>query len=178
MLPRFAPISTERLRLRQPCAEDAAAIFDYASSAEVTRFMSWPRHRRLADTQSFLAFSDSEWQRWPTGPLVLEDRSNGRVIGTSGLEFETQDRASTGYVLARAFWGRGLATEALLSVVELARHLGVRRLYALCHVDNAASARVLTKASFGAEGRLPNHVLFPNLDPDLPQDVFCYGRTP
>jgi len=40
-------------------------------------------------------------------------------------------RAMTGYVLARDAGGRGYATEALGAMVETARTLGVRRLYAL-----------------------------------------------
>jgi ribosomal-protein-alanine N-acetyltransferase len=43
-------IETERLVLRRPSADDGEAVFTrYASDPEVTRYVSWPRHRSLAD---------------------------------------------------------------------------------------------------------------------------------
>jgi len=91
-------------------------------------------------------------------------------VGSTGLDFETQQRASTGYVLARDAWGRGYASEALAAVVELARELQIARLYALCHVDHIASARVLGRCGFLEEGVLRRYQVFP--DPaSSPSDV-------
>jgi len=80
-------------------------------------------------------------------------------------------RAMTGYVLARDAGGRGNATEALGAMVETARMLGVRRLYALCHHEHRASARVLEKCGFMREGVPRSYSEFPNLKPGEPQDV-------
>ena len=57
----------------------------------------------------------------------------------------------TGYVLSKDAWGRGYATEALSAMVGLARETGVRRLFALCHHEHAASAHVLEKCDFARE---------------------------
>jgi RimJ/RimL family protein N-acetyltransferase len=62
-------------------------------------------------------------------------------------------------------------------MVELAPRLGLRRLYALCHVDHGASARVLDKCGFTREGILRRHAPFPNLGLDEPCDVYCYAVT-
>jgi len=78
-------------------------------------------------------------------------------------------------VLARDAWRRGYATEALRAVVTLAGPLGVRRLYALCHPEHQASARVLEKCGFSREATLHRHTVFPNLAPDEPGDVLCYA---
>jgi hypothetical protein len=45
--------------------------------------------------------TDAEWQRWPAGPYLIENRESGRLLGGAGLAFETSFRAATGYVLAR-----------------------------------------------------------------------------
>ena len=45
--------------------------------------------------------TDAEWQRWPAGPYLIENRESGRLLGGTGLAFETSFRAATGYVLAR-----------------------------------------------------------------------------
>jgi ribosomal-protein-alanine N-acetyltransferase len=169
-------IETGRLVLRRPRAADAEAIFArYAGDAQVTRLLSWPTHGSLSDTRAFLEFSDAEWQRWPAGPYLIESH-DGRLLGSTGLAFETPLRASTGYVLARDAWGAGYATEALAALVGGVPDLGLRRLYALCHAGHAASQRVLEKCGFAREAVLRLHSEFPNLRPGRLEDVVSYAR--
>jgi RimJ/RimL family protein N-acetyltransferase len=171
-------IETARLTLRRPRHADEDAIFTrFASDPEVTRYAGWPIHRSLEDTRGFLGFSDGQWQQWSVGPYLVTLRDDGEVIGTTGLQCESPQMASTGYVLARDAWGRGFATEALAAMVSLARALGIERLQALCHPDHRASQRVLEKCGFTCEGVLAQHIEFPNLGTVGPQDVVCYTRT-
>jgi RimJ/RimL family protein N-acetyltransferase len=171
-------METARLVFRRPTAADAPAIFErYAGDREATRFMSWPVHETIAQTEAFLRFSDGEWERWPGGPYLIEARSDGRLLGGTGFAFETPQRAATGYILARDAWGLGHATEALTAVVGVAAGLGLRRLYALCHTDHHPSWRVLEKCGFAREGILRSHTEFPNLKPGEPCDVFSYGKV-
>jgi ribosomal-protein-alanine N-acetyltransferase len=168
-------LETGRLILRRPRIADAAALHAYASDPEVTRWLGWPRHTSMRDTEQFLAFCDTEWGRWPAAALVIERRADGRVVGSTGFGFETPWRAATGYVLARDAWGHGYATEALGAIRDLAPGLGLRRLHAWCHVDHAASARVLDKCGFVREGVLRRHTVFPNCGVDEPLDVLSYA---
>jgi ribosomal-protein-alanine N-acetyltransferase len=168
-------IETAHLRLRRPRATDADMVFQrYASDPHVTRYLGWPTHRSVADTDGFLAYCDSEWERWPTGPYLIESRT-GALLGSTGLGFETPHQAVTGYVLARDAWGHGYATEALSAMRDLAHSLGVVRLYALCHPEHRASQRVLEKCGFVQECTLRGHSEFPNLAPGVPADVLCYS---
>lgn len=168
---------TARLLFRAPVPADARAIFErYAADPEVTRYMSWPCHASVADTEAFVAFSQAEWRRWPVGPLLAFSRATGQLLGSAGLVMESLDRAATGYVFARDAWGQGYATEALAAMVDLAAELKVVRLYALCHTDHRASYRVMEKCGFTREGVLPRHLVFPNLS-DEPHDVFSYVRS-
>jgi [ribosomal protein S5]-alanine N-acetyltransferase len=170
-------IETDRLVIRRPRADDAAAIFArYAADAEVTRYLSFPRHLSIDQTRAFLDFAADEWRRWPAGPYLIEDRADGRLLGGTGLGFESPWCASTGYLLARDAWGRGYATEAVGAMVAAARRAGVVRLYAMCHTDNAASRRVLEKSGFGHEGVLRRSTMFPNLDAPGPHDAHCYAH--
>lgn len=167
---------TPRLVLRRPRPADAEAIFArYASDADVTCLLSWPRHTSIDDTRAFLQFSEAEWERWPAGPYLLESREDGTLLGSTGLAFETPHRASTGFLVARDAWGQGYATEALRGVVDIARTLGLVRLYALCHADHRASWRVLEKCGFVREATLRQHTEFPNLGVRAPCDVLCYA---
>ena len=170
-----AQIETARLLLSRPERTDAAAIFErYASDPDVTRFLGWARHGSVADTEAFVAFSAVEWERWPAGPYLIRSRSNGELLGGTGLGFETPDQAVTGYVLAKDAWGRGYATEALSAMVQLAGQIAVRRLYALCHPEHAPSRRVLEKCGFAVDATWSRKVEFPNLAPGVPQAVVCY----
>lgn len=170
-------IETDRLILTVPTAADADAIFArYAGDPDVTRYMAWARHRSIDDTREFLAFSAAEWERWPAGPYLIRERTNGRLLGSTGPAFERPDTASTGYVLAKDAWGLGYATEALQAMVDLARRLDVARLYAICHHDHRASAHVLEKCGFTQDPSWSGLVRFPNLAPEAPQHVLCYER--
>jgi RimJ/RimL family protein N-acetyltransferase len=100
------------------------------------------------------------------------------MLGSTGLGFETPQQAATGYVLARDAWGAGYATEALAAMRDLATRLAVDRLYALCHPEHRASARVLEKCGFLLEGTLRAYTEFPNLAPGVPADVRCYAYRP
>jgi [ribosomal protein S5]-alanine N-acetyltransferase len=168
---------TPRLALRPPRHDDAAELFQrIASDPQVTRFVGWPLHTSLRDTEAFLSFSQAEWTKWPAGPLLIISRRDGAILGSTGLAFETSYRASTGFVLAQDAWGFGFASEALTAMVDIAATLSVRRLYALCHVQHQRSARVLERCGFVREGTLHKHTVFPNLGVPEPQDVYCYAQ--
>ena len=169
---------TPRLSSRPPRHEDAAEVFRrMASDPQVTRFVGWPMHTSLRDTEAFLSFSQAEWTKWSAGPLLITSRKDGAILGSTGLAFETLYRASTGFVLAKDAWGSGFASEALAAVVNIAAALSVRRLYALCHVQHKRSAGVLEGCGFLREGTLHKHTVFPNLGVPEPQDVYCYAQT-
>lgn len=152
---------------------DAAAIFErYASDSEVTRYLGWPRHQSIRDTEAFLEFSAQEWERWPAGPYLIISRADGQLLGGTGLGLQSSAEAVTGYVLAKDAWGKGFATEALAAVIEVAGRIGVSRLLALCHPEHRPSRRVLEKCAFVHEET--RQVEFPNLLPGVQQKAVCY----
>ena len=161
--------------LRPPGRPDAEAIFErYASDSEVTRYLSFPTHRSLDDTLAFISMSEANWKRWPAAEYLIIDAAAGELLGGTGLQFETAERAETGYVLARDAWGRGIATEALRAMVALAPTVGLRRLQACCHPDHAASQRVLEKGGFACEGLVPSRCELPNLVPGRKIEMLSY----
>jgi RimJ/RimL family protein N-acetyltransferase len=154
------------LRFRRPTAADAAEVFArYSNDAEVTRYLGWPRHQSVADARGFVTFSDAEWDRWPAGPLLIESSDDGRIIGSTGLMFDSPTSAGVGYVLAKDCWGRGYATETLSAMSALADSLGVTRLFALCHPQNTASIHVLQKGGLELNASFVP-TAFPNLGAD------------
>jgi [ribosomal protein S5]-alanine N-acetyltransferase len=171
-------LETERLFLRKPVAADAEQIFHrYAADPEVTRYLSWPTHKRIEMTQAFIAWSDADWERWPAGSYLVFDREDRtRLLGGTGLAFQNPTLAVTGYVFATDAWGQGYATEALEAMVKLARRLGVKRLVAVCHPQHRPSARVLEKCGFLLDEERRDQFEFPNLKPKKRWNVLTYMR--
>lgn len=160
-----------------PVPDDADDIYArYAGDAEVTRYLSWPRHQSVEATHGFIAFSDAQWEHDGVGPYLIRQH-DGRLLGSTGLDCDGHGGAITGYVLAKDAWGRGVATEALAAMVDLARFLGLARVVAYCHPDHAASIRVLEKGGFARvdSGRRP--VVFPNLAPGVEIEALCFSRA-
>lgn len=63
--------------------------------------------------------------------------------------------AEIGYWLGEPFWGRGIATSALMAMTDYAfAEFGLERIHAHVFEWNPASARVLEKAGYCLEGRL------------------------
>ena len=174
-MPVDSEIVTKRLAMRRPERSDAKAIFSrYANDPAVCRYLAWPMHRSIKDTLDFIAFSDAEWERGPVGPLLVFERDSARLVGGTGLAFEEESCASTGYVFAADAWGVGFATETLLGMCELARSHGVTRLHSLVHPEHVASRRVLEKAGFRRDALLSRHIEFPNLAPGRRLDALRY----
>jgi RimJ/RimL family protein N-acetyltransferase len=83
---------------------------------------------------------------------------DGEAIGAIGFVLQKDvDRVSAeiGYWLGEPFWGRGIATEALVAVTQYAMETHrLTRLFAVPFASNRASCRVLEKAGYVLEGRL------------------------
>jgi RimJ/RimL family protein N-acetyltransferase len=143
-------LRTERLFLRPGWAEDTPeltrAIADQATVRNLSR-VPWPYREEHA--REWLAREQDT--RLPC-LLVTLPEAGGRIVGVCGLHAE-DGRPTLGYWIARAFHGRGYATEAGRGIVALSRLAGHRRLNADHFVDNPASGRVLRKLGFAATGR-------------------------
>lgn len=73
-----------------------------------------------------------------------------------------------------SFWGRGVATEAILLVIEFAKHnLGLHKIEAGCYIANIGSKKAFLKAGFKVEGILEKHVVFEGVR----HDCFMLGKV-
>jgi RimJ/RimL family protein N-acetyltransferase len=175
MLPKV--MRTARLVLRPPRLEDRAAIFEsYGRDPEVTRYLAWRPHTRVEEMDGFVRRSVAAWRGNARRPWVLTRPPEDGPIGMLELRLSGH-QAELGYVLARAAWGQGLMTEAVQAVVDLAlAEPGLYRTWAVCDVENLASARVLEKAGMQREGLLRRYVIHPNLGYE-PRDALLYARV-
>jgi ribosomal-protein-alanine N-acetyltransferase len=168
-------IHTERLLLRPPELADADTVFQsYAQDPEVTRYLTWRPHRSLADTQKVIRAIIDEWSGGTRFTWAITRADDGAVLGMLAARVEGH-MAVIGYVLARSAWGNGYMPEAVRGVIEALWALpAIFRIWAVCDVENVASARVLEKAGMLREGRLARFIVLPNLGAE-PRDVYCYA---
>ena len=89
-----------------------------------------------------------------TFAICVEDEAVGSMGFVIRPDVERVS-AEIGYWLAEPFWGRGIATEALVAVTRYAIDTHqLTRIYAVPFAWNAASCRVLEKARYVLEARL------------------------
>jgi ribosomal-protein-alanine N-acetyltransferase len=167
---------TERLRLRRPRAQDAAAVFEYASDPEVGRYADWPLARTLAEIENRIAARAPAWDSAEEFFWLVTLSGDDRAIGGASLCVKGH-AADFGYLLARAHWRKGLGTEVARALVALAFSFpDVRRLSATCDAENVASTRVLEKCGLVREALLRSATLRPNISPE-PRDTLLYALT-
>lgn len=169
-------LTTERLVLRRPRNTDAAAVYEYGCDPQVTRYLIFRTHRSLADAEQFLAACAPRWESGEEFCWLITLKGQDHVIGS--IACRVRDHATEiGYALARAGWGSGYATEAGRAVVAWAAGLeGVYRIWAVCDMENLASARVLEKLGMSREGVLRRWIIHPNASAE-PRDCYVYARV-
>jgi len=173
-----AALETSRLRLRVPRADDAAALFAaYTADPEVTRYLSWRPHTTVADTTRFLRdYCEAGWASGGPYVWLISLSATGTAVGIIDIR-PAGHRVEVGYVLGRRHWGQGLMPEAARAVTDWAiAQPEVHRVWAVCDVDNLASARVLEKIGMWREGVLRAWSVHPNVSP-RPRDVWSFARV-
>ena len=80
---------------------------------------------------------------------------NGKVVGATGIHIEARRNyyAEIGYFVDEAYWGRGIACEAVRQLEEMAfNDLGIVRIEINMLKRNKASERVAIKCGYRKEG--------------------------
>lgn len=175
-LPVPETFTTGRLALARLRRSDAAEVFAaYAQDPEVTRYLTWRPNRCVEETQAHAERCERDWDAGHEFTWAIRLRE-GALIGALALR-PAGTQASVGYVLARPHWGHGYMTEAVRAVVNWAfTRPDVHRVWAVCDVDNPASARVMAKAGMTCEGVLRRWSVHPNIS-ETPRDTLCYSRV-
>lgn len=152
-------IRTARLTLRKPRPEDLDALAPIFADPQVTRFLGDGRPRSRDRVLRGLENALACWDRFNFGPFVVIHQAEiiGDCLlypiarsGTDPAQLDARGpEIEIGYRLARAAWGKGLATEAARAVLEWSTRDpdGPRldRLVAVTYPENTASQRVVEK---------------------------------
>ena len=153
-------LTTARLHLRDYEEDDWRRVHEYASDAEVCRYMEWGPNS-ADDTREFIRSTVESRRASPRRQyaFALTLRSDGTLIGGCGLDIHPHAQGVIGYCLHPGFWGQGYAAEAARALCGVGlRTLGLHRIFATCRPENLASARVMEKVGMTREGLLREHL--------------------
>ena len=148
-------IDTPRCLLRRLVAEDVEWLTDVIADPEVDCFMGDELSSREEARQHAEAMILSNPHR-EFGYWAIEDKETGVMHGWTALgklrpRWGSSDEIALCYVLRRASWGQGLATEAAGQLVRRAlEDRWLDRIMAVIAIGNTASKRVLEKIGMHA----------------------------
>lgn len=141
----------DEILLREVLEEDLPVFYEHQLDPDATRMAAFPSR----DREAFM-------QHWAgvVGDAAVVRRSivyRGRLAGYL-VCFEREGERQVGYWIGKEFWGRGIASRALVEFLKCVR---TRPLRARVVKHNAASLRVLEKCGFRicGEDRLPGERL-------------------
>lgn len=150
-------LQTERLVLRKMKASDAASMFTIWSDPEVTKFMninSFTDESQAVDMIEMLDKLSRENRAIRYSIIELESNEIIGSCGYNSFDFKNA-KAEIGYDISKAFWGKGYAPEAILSLMDYAfSTLEFNRIEAKVELENINSIKVLQKLNFTFEGTM------------------------
>jgi RimJ/RimL family protein N-acetyltransferase len=152
-------IQGKRIFLRHFEEEDAGAI-KKLSTKEVARWHdAMPYPCRLESVKKWIA---STLRRTDSYEYAIILKKNKKLIG--GVSFTGMDKksqyklASISYWLGKKYWGKGLAKEATIVLINFGfKKLKLKRVYARICEANLPSRGLIESLGFKQEGRLKKH---------------------
>ncbi len=134
------------IALRDVMMNDLPIFFDQQLDPDANHMAAFTA-KDPSDKDAFMA----HWAR------ILGDKTitiqtilfDGHVAGSVLTYEDENEKPEVSYWIGKPYWGRGVATKALLAFLK---HIKVRPLYARAAKDNFASLRVLEKCGFARIG--------------------------
>ncbi len=148
-------IELELSTLRPLRLDDRESIVRHANDRKVwiTLRDRFPYPYTLADAQAWIELLE---KMVPLTHFAID--VDGEAVGAIGITMNDDvfyRSAELGYWLGRAYWGRGITTEAVRALTAWSfDSFDLCRIHAGVFAWNYASARVLEKAGYVLEGRL------------------------
>lgn len=165
----FPILETERLVLREIKVEDAQDLFINFSDPNVMKHYGSEPMNHLEEARGLIhsfqiGFNEGKAIRWG-----IQLKSKRSLIGTVGFHaLSTKHRRSEiGYELNQAYWGQGLAKEAILKIVEYGfQEMDLKRIGAIVFLENRPSNELLLRLGFQKEGILRDYMIQDGLSYD------------
>lgn len=158
----FPRLETNRLLLRDITMDDAEWYLHHFSTAEIVSGQGFPAPRSLQEAKDEMKtyfvdlFKCRSGFRWG-----IEMKASPGLIGSCGYyKWQKPEglQAEMGYDLNPRYWGRGIMTEALSSIIDFGfMRMELNRIEILVMKQNVRSQKLAMKLGFVKEGVLREH---------------------
>jgi len=141
-------LQTERLNLRQLSLDDADFIVELLNDPSFLRFIGDKGVRTTGDARQYiLAGPMYSYERHGFGLWLVELKGANTPVGICGLlKRDVLNDVDIGFAFLPQYRCLGYACESAAAVMSYGRNvLGLRRIVAIADVDNAGSAKVLSR---------------------------------
>lgn len=151
----MSTLTTSRLRLEPFADAHLDGLNRMNSDAAVMRYLGG-RPETREDTQAAIDRVKARWAEWGYSWWSFIEHDSGEIVGAGCIQHLGRDQANpleVGWRLRRDRWGQGLASEAAQRMAAFAfDDLQAPLLCAVCHPENAASARVMQRLGMRYRG--------------------------
>lgn len=152
----------QRVLLREFRPGDLPDVLHIVGDDAVTQWLSFDT-RTGDEAEAMLQGIISRARQSPRTEyyLAVIPRGTGTttVAGFARLGLDGVNAAKLGFAIRRSHWGRGLATDAAVTLADFGfRQLRLHRISAAAGPDNAASIAVIKRLGMTYEGRIRDHV--------------------
>ena len=151
----FLPLESARLNLRRFRESDLEPFHTYRSDPDVGKYQGWSA-LTLDEARQFIETQD-EHMPGALGvgaQIAIELKASGEMVGDVFLNTpaDEPDHAQFGYTLGREHQGKGVATEAVETLLDYVfGPLDKHRATALTFADNARSVALLERIGMRRE---------------------------
>lgn len=137
-------LKTERLILRKFTEQDIEALFLILKDEEVNQFLPWYPMKSIEETKQFYEKRYASIYAQPQGYAYAICLRDDRIpIGY--INVEMKEPYDFGYGLRKAFWHKGIVTEAAKAVIEQVKKDGLPYITATHDKNNPRSGNVMKK---------------------------------
>lgn len=140
-------LDTPRLIFRRFTLDDLHALAAIRSDSDVMKYIGPGRAESFDQVQAKLEKLRAHWDLHGFRYWALIDKASGNLAGWCGLSYlEDTEDIEIGYGLAKAYWGKGLATEAAAAVMKYGFvQLRLERIVAVAYPENTPSQGIMKK---------------------------------
>lgn len=142
-------VETKRLIFRRLIPDDLEALFALYSDPEVRRYFPEGTLTYEETKEELEWFLNGHPAHPELGLWATIHKETGEFIGRCGLlpwTIEDRPEVEVAYMLAKAYWGQGLGTEAAQAILDYGfEELHLSRLICLIDAENQASQKVAQK---------------------------------
>ena len=141
---------TDELLVREMTVDDIDALYELYSDADVKMYtddLYEDKEKEIEFIRNYIAY---QYRFYEYGFWLVFDKTTGELIGRCGLsDREGFDTTELGFVFAKKCWGKGIAYNVCMKILEYAKdNLEMEKLLSFTKEENVRAKKLLERLEF------------------------------